>query len=187
MDSFNRMTATGILLKKRNGVFILGIFMAIIFLPCFIESGFALSLQKEGEVIDCGFMFVESFFQESGEIFVDSMMGGIESEDFGFKSISQFEPSPVLLGSLGEGKGKSVSYPSSEKHTDNQRTKADYNVHDLLQSLLGAVIGAAIGVLLICLYFHIYHDASLSQIVLVLGFERLSEYLWLKDIQKPND
>ena len=46
------------------------------------------------------------------------------------------------------------------------------------------LIGAPIGVLIICLFFYIYHDASLSQIGWGLGFERLSDYLEFRSIKK---
>jgi len=182
----NSKATTRVLLKKWNGVFIVSIWMAIIFLPCFIESSFGLGIQKEGEVENSTLMFTESIFQKAWEITLNDMMGGIKGQELVFERLPQVEGGTMLLGPPREEEGKSVSYPSSEKYPDNQATEIGYNIHKLLRVVLGATIGAIIGVSLICFYFHIYHDASLSQIVWVLGFSRLSEYLFLKKIKKHN-
>jgi len=184
MFLLNSKAAARILLKKWNGVFVLSIFMAIIFLPCFVESGFSFGFQNKGEVIDGSFMFRKGIPKKSGEIVFNDGMSWIEGNDFVFEGFSELGASNSSINFISVGNGETVSYPYTKKGRDAGYSQYGKNrTHHYLHILIGGIFDNLFTFLILLALSVFYYKRTFSYFLTALGFETLGDYFYK---HKPN-
>ena len=159
---------TVVLLKKRNAVLVLYAWLAIVFLPGFVESSFALAAQEEGEVVDGRFVLSESLQKKGGDVFDDAMCR-IECEDFIFERASESEGGGLPFGTSRQDEGVPVRYPRPEEDAYYSSEDTDQGnlqgTHLALLVLSTWAIGATIGTAIVSLCFRIFHGISFMEMV----------------------
>ena len=115
-----RKPSARILPKERNGILILCLWVAIILIPCGVECSSLCGFQEITKVKNSGSMLRKRIFQESCEINFHSILCRIESQNFVFECLSEFDSCSVPFVGISQRERKSVSKPCAKESCEQQ-------------------------------------------------------------------
>ena len=141
-----------VLFIMRNHFLATTIFVAVIFVPCLVQSNFVLGGQIVGKSIDSNPVFIESIFQEVAKVISKSMFSGIKCQIFSHKSFSAIPCGFINVlkpnSFLGCNVAKEITNIDTHKCACNANKSHNDIFHDsLFKSLIiGYIIGIFIAI-----------------------------------------